>query len=83
MSVKHHFQQYFSYNVEVTFITGGNRRKSRTCRKSLTNFIMILRMNQLFIALFNLGFPFSILQSTCKYKSECEENVFLVSYKIC
>jgi hypothetical protein len=47
MSVKHHFQQYFSYNVEVTFITGGNRRKSRT-----------------------------------KYKSECEENVFLVSNKI-
>ena len=43
---------------------------------------MILRMNQLFIALFNLGFPFSILQSTYKYKSECEENVFLVSNKI-
>ena len=34
-------------------------------------------------ALFNLSFPFSILQSTCKYKSEYEENVFLVSYKIC
>jgi hypothetical protein len=43
---------------------------------------MILRMNQLFFALFNLGFPFSILQSTYKYKSECEENVFLVSNKI-
>jgi hypothetical protein len=35
------------------------------------------------IALFNLSFPFSILQSTYKYKSECEENVFLVSNKIC
>ena len=35
------------------------------------------------IALFNLSFPFSILQFTYKYKSECEENVFLVSNKIC
>jgi hypothetical protein len=35
-------------------------------------------------ALFNLiKFPFSILQSTYKYISECEENVFLVSNKIC
>jgi len=37
------FQQYFSYNVEVSFIFGGNnrctRRKPQTCRKSLTNFI--------------------------------------------
>jgi hypothetical protein len=35
-----------------------------------------LRMNTVFV-LFNLSFPFSILQSTYKYKSECEENVFL------
>jgi hypothetical protein len=35
-----HFQQYFSYIVVVTFIGGGNRRKSPTCRKSLTNFII-------------------------------------------
>jgi hypothetical protein len=34
-----HFQQYFSYIVSVSFIGGGNRRKSPTCRKSLTNFI--------------------------------------------
>jgi len=35
-----HFQQYFSYIVEVSFIGEGNpstRRKSQTCRKSLTN----------------------------------------------
>ena len=34
------------------------------------------------VPLFNLSFPFSILQSTYKYKSDCEENVFLVSNKI-
>ena len=37
--VKCHFQQYFSYIVAVSFIDGGNwrtRRKSQTCRKSLT-----------------------------------------------
>jgi hypothetical protein len=37
-----HFQQYFSYVVEVSFIDGRNRRTRRkplTCRKSLTNFI--------------------------------------------
>jgi len=41
--VKRHFQQYFSYIVAVSFIGGGNRstrRKSPTCRKSLTNFII-------------------------------------------
>ena len=32
-----HFQQYFSYIVEVSFI--GTRRKPLTCRKSLTNLI--------------------------------------------
>jgi hypothetical protein len=40
--VLHHFQQYFSYIVAVSFIGGGNRstqRKPPTCRKSLTNFI--------------------------------------------
>jgi hypothetical protein len=40
--VEHHFQQYFSYIVAVSFIVGGNRstwRKPPTCRKSLTNFI--------------------------------------------
>jgi hypothetical protein len=40
--VYRHFQQYFSYNVAVSFIGGGNwssRRKPLTCRKSLTNFI--------------------------------------------
>ena len=34
-----HFQQYFSYIVTVRFIGGENRRKSPTCRNSLTNFI--------------------------------------------
>jgi hypothetical protein len=33
----HHFQQYFSYIVVVSF-NGG--RKQLTCNKSLTNFIM-------------------------------------------
>ena len=36
------FQQYFSCIMTVSFIDGGNRsnrRKSPTCRKSLTNFI--------------------------------------------
>jgi len=36
------FQQYFSYNVAVSFIGWGNRRtwrKQPTCRKSLSNFI--------------------------------------------
>jgi len=38
---KRHFQQYFSYILAVSFIGGGNqsnRRKTVTCRKSLTNF---------------------------------------------
>jgi hypothetical protein len=42
--VYHHFQQYFSYTVTVSFIGGGNwstRRKPPTCRKSLTNFITL------------------------------------------
>jgi hypothetical protein len=42
-SVYRHFQQYFSYIVTVSFIGGGNRstrRKSPTCRKSPTNFII-------------------------------------------
>ena len=37
-----HFQKYFSYIVEVSFIGGGNRstrRKLPTCCKSLTNLI--------------------------------------------
>ena len=40
--VSHHFQQYFSYIVEVSFIGGGNRStriKPPTYRKSPTNFI--------------------------------------------
>jgi hypothetical protein len=32
-------QQYFSCIEVVSFIGGGNLRKSLTCRKSLTNFI--------------------------------------------
>ena len=38
-----HFQQYFNYIVAVSFIGGGNRsirRKSTTCRKSLTNLML-------------------------------------------
>jgi hypothetical protein len=40
------FQQYFSYIVAVSFIGGGNRRtrkKTPTCRKSLTNLIIICK----------------------------------------
>ena len=40
--VEHHFQQYFSYIVAVSFIGGGRRstlRKPPTYLKSLTNFI--------------------------------------------
>ena len=40
--VEHHFQQYSSYIVLVSFIGWGNwsiRRKPQTCGKSLTNFI--------------------------------------------
>jgi hypothetical protein len=40
--VERHFEQFFSYIVEVSFIAGGNQktqRKPPTCRKSLTNFI--------------------------------------------
>jgi len=36
------FQQYFSYIVAVSFISGGNwstRRKPPACRKPSTNFI--------------------------------------------
>jgi len=39
---EHHFQQYFSYIVAVSFIGEGNRmtrRKPPEYRKSLTNFI--------------------------------------------
>ena len=32
-------QQYFSYIVAVSFIGGGNRRKTPTCRKSLAIFL--------------------------------------------
>ena len=42
MVFKHHFQQYFSYIVAVSFNGGGNQntlRKPPTCRKYLTNFI--------------------------------------------
>jgi hypothetical protein len=42
-SVLRHFQQYFSYIVEASFIGGGNlniARKPPICRKSLTNFII-------------------------------------------
>ena len=42
--VWHHFQQYFSYIMAVSFIGGGRRstrRKPQTCRKSLTNFIKL------------------------------------------
>jgi hypothetical protein len=44
MVFKHHFQQYFSYIVAVSFIGGGNRgtqRKPLTCRKSLTKFYLL------------------------------------------
>jgi len=37
-----HFQRYFNYTVAVSFIDGENqstRRKSLTCRNSLTNFV--------------------------------------------
>ena len=37
----HHFQQYFTYILAVSFIGGGNRstrRTPQTCHKSLTNF---------------------------------------------
>jgi hypothetical protein len=40
---KRDFRQYFSYIVAVSFIGGGHqstRKKSSTCRKSLTNFII-------------------------------------------
>jgi hypothetical protein len=40
--VERHFQQYFSYIVEVSFIDEWKRRTRRkplTCRKSLTSFI--------------------------------------------
>ena len=40
--VYHHFQQYFSYIVAVSFIGRGNQitwKKTHTCRKSLTNFM--------------------------------------------
>jgi hypothetical protein len=40
-SVERHFQQYFSYIVAVSFIGGGNRRITPTCRKSLTYNTMI------------------------------------------
>jgi hypothetical protein len=43
------FQQYFSYIAVVNFIGGGNRRtrkKPPTCRKSLTNYhIMLYQVN--------------------------------------
>ena len=41
---EHHFQKYFSYIVEVSFISGGNQstwRKPPICRKSLTNHMTV------------------------------------------
>jgi hypothetical protein len=46
----HHFLQYFSYIVAVSFIGGGNQstqRKPPTCHKSLTNFITLCRIKYL------------------------------------
>ena len=47
--VECHFQKYFSYIVAVSFIDGGNlstQRKPSTCRKSLTNYhIMLYRVH--------------------------------------
>jgi hypothetical protein len=43
--VYHHFQQYFSYIVVISFTGGGNRstrRQPPTCRKTLTSFIIQL-----------------------------------------
>ena len=40
--VQHHFQQYFSYIMAVSFIGGGNRsthRKPQTCHNTLKNLI--------------------------------------------
>jgi hypothetical protein len=40
-------QQYFSYIVAVRFIGGGNqrtRRKQPTCRKSLTNYQIMVHL---------------------------------------
>jgi len=42
LNIQGHFQQYFNYIVAISFIGGGNRstrRKPKTYRKSLTNFI--------------------------------------------
>jgi hypothetical protein len=41
--VHRHFQQYFSYIVVVSYISGGNRiirKKTPTYRRKLTNFII-------------------------------------------
>jgi len=38
IGIEHHFQQYFSYIVAISFIGGGNqstRRKPTICSKSL------------------------------------------------
>jgi hypothetical protein len=49
--VKHHFQQYCSYMVVVSFTGGGNWRKPPTCRKSLTNFYHKMLMERRYISL--------------------------------
>ena len=40
---KHHFQQYFSYIMVASFISGGRqitfKKKTWNCRKTLTNII--------------------------------------------
>ena len=46
MVFKHHFQQYFSYIMAVSFIGGGKQStwiKPQTCRKLLTNFITYIQ----------------------------------------
>ena len=43
--IKCHFQQYYSYSIAVSFIDGGNQstlKKLPTCRKSLTNYHILL-----------------------------------------
>jgi hypothetical protein len=40
--VLHHFQQYFSYIVVVSFIDGGHQRNLMTCHKSLKTFYHIM-----------------------------------------
>jgi hypothetical protein len=78
MRFKHHFQQYFSYIMVVSFIDGGylsTWRKPPTCRKSLTKWCLWHLLSAFFLLIWlwkvdvecTLSYDLITKTSNCKY----------------